>query len=159
MSLILATGSNIGDREHYLKKAELLLSENFKLIAKSLIYESAAVEYTNQDDFLNQVLEFELPLIPILEIFKTTQAIELEIGRQKTIAKGPRAIDIDILFWGTQSFYSDTLNVPHPSWADRSFVVLPLQELPFFQTLKKCFTIPSTFKNTAYRYRGNNNEL
>ena len=31
------------------------------------------------------------------------------------------------------------------NWIERSFVVRPLQQLPFFKTLEKCFKIPTTF--------------
>ena len=57
MSLILSTGSNLGNREEHLVKAKELLSKNFSFIAASNIYQSPAVDYLNQPDFLNQVLE------------------------------------------------------------------------------------------------------
>lgn len=150
MSLIIVTGSNLGDKVAYLQEAKEELSQLFQFKAESRIYTSKAIEYLEQDDFYNQALEFSLPqdLNPDQTMLKLL-SIEKEIGRDRTIPKGPRTIDIDIIFWGTQSFSTDYVNIPHPSCFERSFVMLPVQELPFFQTLQKKFKIPNTYPNQA----------
>ena len=61
MSLVIATGSNLGDRVLNLKNAKEILQRDFQFIAESRIYESKAQDYLNQPDFLNQVLEFKIP--------------------------------------------------------------------------------------------------
>lgn len=149
MSLIIATGSNIGDKRKNLNLAKVELSRIFKFIACSRIYSSAAIEYTEQDDFFNQVLEFQIPNISPTCTMDTILEIENKLGRKRVIAKGPRVIDIDIIFWGTQNITQKNLKIPHPSWHKRSFVVYPLQEIPFFQTLSKNFIIPKHFDNDA----------
>lgn len=149
MSLIIATGSNLGDSLHNLHQAKNFLAETFSLIAESRIYRSAAVDYENQPDFLNQVLEFKLPALTPAEVMAILLKIEKQMGRTRDIWRGPRTIDLDILFWGQETISTDTLTIPHPRWNERSFVVLPLQELPFFQTIEKCFTIPKSFKVNA----------
>ena len=145
MSLIIATGSNIGNSLQTLKAAQNELAKHFQLIAASRIYYSKAVEYENQPDFYNQVLEFSLPPISPDEVMILLLAIEIKFGRHRDIPKGPRTLDVDIIFWGTTAWNSDMVTVPHPRWSERSFVVKPLQELPFFQTIQKCFTIPHDF--------------
>lgn len=145
MSLIVATGSNIGDSAAILKEAENRLAETFGLIAASRIYVSKAVEYENQPDFFNQVLELRLPKLSPSETMKLLLEIEKEFGRNRDIPKGPRTLDLDIIFWEMQNINEPALIVPHPRWMERSFVVKPLQELPFFKTIEKCFTIPKTF--------------
>ena len=145
MSLIIATGSNIGDSVSTLKAAQAELSRHFNLIAASRIYTSEAVEYENQPDFYNQVLEFSLPEVSADEVMDKLLEIEKIFGRHRDIPRGPRILDLDIIFWGTNSFHSQKVIIPHPRWAERSFVVKPLQELPFFQTIQKCFTIPQSF--------------
>ena len=60
-SIFIATGSNLGNRHQNLLSAKIELQRHFKLIAESRIYESPAVDYLNQPDFYNQVLEFSLP--------------------------------------------------------------------------------------------------
>jgi len=149
MSLIIATGSNIGNSLQSLSLAKESLAKHFNLIAESRIYTSPAVDYLEQPDFLNQVLEFEIPCSDSLSIFKICQSIESEMGRVKKIEKGPRNIDIDILFIGTQQFRDRSLEIPHPRLFQRSFVVLPLKELPFFQKLQLLFEFPDHFSNSA----------
>ncbi len=140
MSLIIATGSNIGDSLQNLNRAKHELSKHFKLIATSRVYSSPAIDYLDQPDFFNQVLEFEMPLsIETFSILKICQQIELDLGRKRKIAKGPRTIDIDILFLHTLKISTPSLEVPHPRLFERSFVVLPLKELPYFKTLEQLF--------------------
>ncbi len=149
MSLIVALGTNIGDKKKNLAKALEMLNTKFQLVAMSKVYTSKAIEYTEQADFLNQVLEFKIPKEAPDEIMQILLKIEQEMGRSRQRPKGPRIIDLDILFWGTESYQNSIVTIPHPRWNERSFVVYPLSELPFFETLEKCFTIPKEFKNTA----------
>lgn len=149
MSLIIATGSNIGDSLKTLKEAKNHLGSLYDLIAESRIYTSRAVEYENQPDFFNQVLEFKLPASDPETVMSQLLQIEKNFGRNRDVPKGPRTLDLDIIFWDLQKFNSQHLTIPHPRWLERSFVVKPLQELPFFQTIEKCFTIPGIFNVDA----------
>jgi 2-amino-4-hydroxy-6-hydroxymethyldihydropteridine diphosphokinase len=154
MSLIIATGSNLKNKLENLNIAKDILQEKFEFIAQSEIFESEAVDFAAQPDFYNQVLEFKIPNIDKDQVMKTLLDIELSMGRVRNIDKGPRTIDLDILFWGTAEYKSELLTLPHPRWQDRSFVVRPLQQLPFFQTLEKCFKIPHTFDVEAKPIKG-----
>ncbi len=145
MSLIIATGSNLGNSLEYLELAKKKLSEHFTLVAESRVYKSAAVDYENQPDFFNQVLEFVLPASEPDEVMKLILKIEKSMGRTRDILRGPRTIDIDIVFWELKTINSEHLTVPHPRWLERSFVVRPIQELPFFQSIEKCYKIPTSF--------------
>lgn len=150
MSLVIATGSNIGDSIKNLAIAQKELGKYFKLIATSRIYKSKAVDYPNQPDFFNQVLEFEIPEQSPEDVMRLLLEIEKKLGRTRDTLRGPRIIDLDILFWDLLELNGPTLSIPHPRWKERSFVVLPLKELPFFQSIKKCFTIPSSFNVDAF---------
>ena len=145
MSLIIATGSNIGQSIQTLKEAEQRLSREFEFVAASRIYSSKAVEYENQPDFFNQVLEFRIPALTAVQVMNKLLEIEKEFGRNRDIPKGPRTLDLDIIFWSMEQISQPELTVPHSRWMERSFVVRPLQELPFFQSIEKCFTIPKYF--------------
>ena len=149
MSLILATGSNMGERLKNLELAKNSLCEIFNFIDESSIYQSDAIEYTNQPEFYNQVLEFELPDHEPEEVLKMIAAIETKLGRVRHIPKGPRVIDIDIIFWDLDKINQPNLVIPHPAWSERSFVVEPLQQLPFFSKIQNHFIIPKEFKNSA----------
>ena len=150
MALIIATGSNLGDRIQNLNNVKNRLSEDFKLIAQSKIYTSGAVDYLEQPDFANQVLQFALPWQSPVKVMEQLLQIEKEFGRTRDVSRGPRIIDIDIIFWGIEFIHSPSLDVPHPRWDQRSFVVRPLMELPFFHLIEKCFTIPSSFEVEAF---------
>jgi 2-amino-4-hydroxy-6-hydroxymethyldihydropteridine diphosphokinase len=150
MSLIIATGSNLGESIHLLTQAKIILKQKFGMIAESKIYTSRAIEYENQPDFFNQVLELPLPPISPGELINELLSIEKSFGRSRNIPKGPRPLDLDIIFWNLEIIHEENLVIPHPRWMERSFVVKPLSELPFFQTIEKCFTIPKSFEIDAY---------
>ena len=81
MSLFIATGSNIGDRKAHLDEAKILLNKKLLFVAESKIYESPAVDYLNQPDFYNQVLEYQLPEASPESIMKFLLETELLMGR------------------------------------------------------------------------------
>ncbi len=149
MSLFIAIGSNIGDRKSHLNLAKCFLAKQFILIAESRIYESPAVDYLNQPDFYNQVLEYEIPGMTPLTTMDFLLKTEQLMGRDRLIPKGPRTIDLDMIFWGNLEIQSDILTLPHPRLFERSFVVLPLSELPGFKTLQKKHIFNFNFDNHA----------
>lgn len=150
MSLIVATGSNIGDSLSILQQAKNVLAQKYGLIAESQIYVSQAIEYENQPDFFNQVLELGVPALSPRQVMQELLQIEKTFGRNRDIPKGPRTLDLDIIFWNLDKIDCEELTIPHPRWSERSFVVRPLQELPFFQSVEKCFTIPRSFSVDAF---------
>lgn len=149
MSLFIATGSNLGDRLYNLKQAKDILSAKLSFIAESRVYESKAIDYENQPDFFNQVLEFHTPNISPVDCMSFLLETEKLLGRTRDIPKGPRIIDIDVLFWDHNVIKTKELEVPHPRLFTRSFVVLPLSELPGFQGLKEKFSFTFSFPNSA----------
>ena len=153
MNLIISTGSNIGERESYLIEAKNKLASLYKLVEESNIYESPAVDYLNQPDFLNQVLSFELPKQNPSSVMLQLLEIEKEMGRKRDIDKGPRTIDLDILFWGLEALNSPQLTTPHPRLFERSFIVLPLKELAVFPVLAEKFKFPKKFDNSCWVFK------
>lgn len=146
MSLIIGLGSNLGDLQFNLLRARTILKTHFQIIAESRIYLSKAQDYEVQPDFLNQVLEFKIPdnYTPD-DVMKKLLFIEENMGRKRDIKYGPRNIDLDLLFWDFLERNSKELILPHPRWIERSFVVKPLSELPFYSRLEKKFQIPKKF--------------
>jgi 2-amino-4-hydroxy-6-hydroxymethyldihydropteridine diphosphokinase len=96
----------------------------------SSIYRSAPRYLVDQPDFYNLVLQGDTDLEP-LELLHRTQGIEKALGRDRSneIAKGPRPIDIDILFYGSITLDLPQLTIPHPGLRERAFVLVPLLEL------------------------------
>jgi 2-amino-4-hydroxy-6-hydroxymethyldihydropteridine diphosphokinase len=149
-SFFIATGTNLGERSLNLGLAKNILQTHFELIAESRVFESPAVDYLNQPDFYNQVLEFKKPnQITPIEVMLLLLEIEKQMGRNRLIPKGPRLIDLDLLFWGNQKINDKDLTLPHPRLFERSFVVLPLSELPGFNELKNEFEFKFIFNNHA----------
>ena len=153
MALIIATGSNQGERLQHLQWARGRLAQEWTLIAESRVYLSAAVDYVDQPEFANQVLQFALPWQTPEAVMRKLLEIEAQAGRMRSIKAGPRTLDLDIVFWGLETVRTPDLVVPHPRWRERSFVVRPLSELPFFHAVEKCFTIPTSFETEAFPSR------
>jgi 2-amino-4-hydroxy-6-hydroxymethyldihydropteridine diphosphokinase len=83
---------------------------------------------TNQPWFLNQVAEFETSLFP-LRLLHRIHRIEKDLGRVRIVVNGPRTVDIDIILYGTTIMQSADLEIPHPRYRERRFVLEPLAEL------------------------------
>ena len=66
---------------------------------------------------------------------------------------GREIIDLDILFWGSEKIEHENLQIPHPRLFERSFVVLPLSELPGFKILEEFFDFKFHFNNQAKTLR------
>jgi 2-amino-4-hydroxy-6-hydroxymethyldihydropteridine diphosphokinase len=122
-------GSNIGDREAHLRAAiEALDAGGVRVLRTSPVYETEPVDYRDQAWFLNLVAEGETLLFPI-QLLGRIGRIERKLGRVRKVPKGPRTIDIDILFYGTAVVKTDRLEIPHPRIAERRFVLAPLADL------------------------------
>ncbi|WP_186575883.1 2-amino-4-hydroxy-6-hydroxymethyldihydropteridine diphosphokinase [Aquibacillus kalidii] len=125
----IALGSNIKPRDHYLNQAiKNLETDDVKLVNKSSVYETDPVGYTEQDNFLNMVLEIETNLDPI-NLLLYCQSVELQLGRKRKLRWGPRTIDLDILLYNQENIKTEQLTVPHPRMNERAFVLIPLNEL------------------------------
>ena len=98
------------------------------ILRQSSIYETEPQDLPHQPWFLNMVVEVQTELFPRM-LLARAQAIELGMGRRRTVAKGPRPIDIDILLFGNFVIATRELEVPHPRMSERRFVLEPLAEL------------------------------
>lgn len=63
-----------------------------------------------------------------MDLLDRLQSVEKELGRRKTIDKGPRSIDLDILLYNDESISNDRLQVPHELMHERDFVLRPLSQ-------------------------------
>ena len=125
----LGLGSNLGDRAAYLQSAvDELKARDLRLRRVSSLYETEPVGLREQGWFLNQVAEFETELFP-LQLLQRIQRIERKLGRRRILVDGPRTIDIDILLYGNAIVKAAGLEIPHPRYRERRFVLEPLAEL------------------------------
>jgi len=126
--IFLALGANVGNKKEHIKKAIDLLSEKITSIQRAPLYETRAVGYTNQDNFVNTAIAGDTVLKPE-ELLLFVKSIEKKIGRIYRFHWGPREIDIDILFYGNSVLNKENLVIPHPRLHERDFVLKPLREL------------------------------
>jgi 2-amino-4-hydroxy-6-hydroxymethyldihydropteridine diphosphokinase len=127
-TIYLSLGSNVGDRERNLHSAIQRLAPDVRVLRVSPVYATEPLDYTAQRWFLNLVVEAETGLFP-LQLLSRIHKIERALGRVRTIPKGPRTIDIDILFHGNTVMRTPTLEIPHPRIPERRFVLVPLADL------------------------------
>jgi len=121
-------GSNLGDRLKNINDALHRLALISIIEKASLIYETEPWGLTNQPKFLNQVVRCSTSLEPLL-FLHALKKIEQELGRKATVRYGPRLIDLDILFYDNLILHTPDLSIPHPSIAERAFILVPLAEI------------------------------
>ncbi len=128
--IVLALGSNIGDRIGYLNSAIAFLEEKVKVSKVSSWLQNPAVGGPEgQGDFFNGVVTGSTSLSPY-ELLEFVKGIEVELGRDLAATRwSARVIDIDIIFYGGAIINSETLVVPHKLMHERSFVLEPLCEV------------------------------
>lgn len=124
----LALGSNLGNRALNLKEAIASLPPQMEVKAKSGVYETPPWGFEDQEKFLNQVVRVETYLKPE-PLLKHLKRLEVALGRKESFPKGPRLIDIDILFYDDLVLYSPALTIPHPFMHERGFVLVPLLDI------------------------------
>lgn len=128
-TVYFSLGSNIGNREQNLRAAiEHLNTSGIRVLRISPVYETEPIDLAGQRWFLNLVAEAETDLFPF-QLLARTQKIERALGRVRTVPKGPRTIDIDILLYGNAVLNSQGLEIPHPRMSERRFVLVPLAEI------------------------------
>jgi 2-amino-4-hydroxy-6-hydroxymethyldihydropteridine diphosphokinase len=129
--LFIGLGSNKGNRQEYIDRAigHLKNDEDIKLLKVSTVIETEPAGRTDQEKFLNLVVEIETFLDPYT-LFKRLQNIERFLGRKEDHEKwGPREIDLDILLFDDLIIKGKSLKIPHPEMHKRDFVLRPLVEI------------------------------
>lgn len=126
----LSLGSNMGNRFEMLRQAVSQLANHaaIRITRISSLYETDPVGYTDQEPFLNMVVELETGLesLPLLDV---CQEIEQNLQRKRLVRWGPRTIDLDILLYNQDNLETERLTVPHPRMHERAFVLIPLLEV------------------------------
>ncbi len=143
--VFISAGSNIGDREKYLKNAINIIQsiDKINLIKVSDFVETKALDVIDQPDFINLIIKISTKLSPT-KLLETLQEIEIRIGRKRRYDKGPREIDLDILIFEDYYISSEKLTLPHHSLFSRPFI----KEILFSMSESNIFNIYSgRFKN------------
>jgi 2-amino-4-hydroxy-6-hydroxymethyldihydropteridine diphosphokinase len=128
VKVALALGANLGDRLMALRRAVEALGGYMTVVAISPVYETPPAYVAEQPTFLNAAMIGETQLEP-LALLGALKKLEKDLGRQPTFRYGPRAIDIDIIFYGDEVIALSQLTLPHPRLAEREFVLRPLADI------------------------------
>ena len=128
--IAVAIGSNLGNRDDAIAFAT---SELASLLGNFSISETVETwpvgEGTeNQNLYLNAVAVGDTDLSP-REVLDTLMAIEHAFGRERPYPNAPRTLDLDLILFGRDIVVEKDLEVPHPRFRDRFFVLGPLAEV------------------------------
>ena len=130
MKYIIGIGTNIGNRKENIDSAveALKLVPKCEVLMVSKIYEPEPVGYAEQDSFYNACAEVESALTPN-ELLGVCLGIEAGFGRIREFKNGPRVLDLDLILAESSAVNTANLTLPHPRFAERRFVLIPLLEL------------------------------
>ena len=151
----IGLGANVGDAQATLTDAIAALAAlpGARLRGVSRLYRTTPVGVTDQPGFRNAVVAIEVaagddPASGATQLLVGLKALERSFGRRRRRRWGPRELDLDLLVFGRarlaierppegaplsaaldQGAAARLLEVPHPSIADRLFVLAPLADL------------------------------
>lgn len=128
----IALGSNQGDRLVRLQQAVEAIEGSglLRAILVSSVYETPPEKPDDGTAFLNAALSGDSGASP-RELLEGLLAIESRLGRVRApgVQGGPRTIDLDLVLHGACVIDEPGLHVPHPRFASRAFVLVPLAEI------------------------------
>ena len=126
----LGLGGNLGDPATTIGEAVAVLGArgHVRIDRVSSLYRTAPWGPVAQPDFANACALGATSLAP-RALLAEIKAVEAALGRVEGERWGPRAIDIDILFYEGESVEAPDLVIPHQSLFERAFVLVPLAEI------------------------------
>lgn len=87
----------------------------------------------DQPDYLNAVLLLTAAPAPSAaaarDLLQRLLGLEQRFGRRRGLRWAPRSLDLDLLWWGDLVCADAVLELPHPRWRQRPFVLAPLLAL------------------------------
>lgn len=129
LQVAIALGSNLGDRRAHLDWATERLGEFISSLRVSTITETAPVDVPDdQPPYLNAVVVGETALEPDA-LLEKLMALELERGRERRSFRAARTLDLDLILYGQRIIKTPEIEIPHPRYRDREFVLRPLAEI------------------------------
>lgn len=131
MKVYISIGSNLGEKIRNCKDSIYYISklqETYVTQVSSFYKTSPVGPITEQPWFINCAIEIETSLPPYALLLNLLK-IEKKLGRVRILDKGPRIIDLDILFYSDLIINEEKIIVPHPRLHLRKFVLIPLYEI------------------------------
>ncbi|HEX7192606.1 MAG TPA: 2-amino-4-hydroxy-6-hydroxymethyldihydropteridine diphosphokinase [Thermoanaerobaculia bacterium] len=126
-TVVISLGSNLGNREWYVRAAIEELRHVIHVVRISAIRETEPVN-APPPRYLNCVVAGYTKLSPEA-LLKELQRIETSLGRRRSYRNAPRTIDLDLILHSANRRRSRELTLPHPRYRERDFVLEPMREL------------------------------
>lgn len=126
--VLLALGANLGDALGQIRAAVDALAEKLSDVRTSAVYRTPPVGAVPQPDYFNAVVWGRTDRSP-RETLRLASELEEAARRTRPYPNAPRTLDVDLLFHGTSVIHEGDLEVPHPRWSQRAFVVVPLLDV------------------------------
>jgi 2-amino-4-hydroxy-6-hydroxymethyldihydropteridine diphosphokinase len=124
-SVVLALGSNLGDRMAHLQLGvELLDGNGIAATAVSGVFETTPVGGPEQDNYLNAVI-LATSALPARQVLARCADAESAAARVRMVRWGPRTLDVDIITCDDETSAAPDLTLPHPRAHERAFVLAP----------------------------------
>lgn len=125
--IVVAFGSNLGARRDHILRAAARVAGILQHFILSPIIETAPVGLGLEHDpaYLNAVGVGESSL-PAGDIFAALRTLEAAAGRTRPHPGAPRTLDLDLILAGDAVVHEADLEVPHPRFRERLFVLEPL---------------------------------
>jgi 2-amino-4-hydroxy-6-hydroxymethyldihydropteridine diphosphokinase len=126
----IALGSNVGNREQYLKDALASLAPDVSIIRLSRWFETEPVGMTGEQRAVINAAATGETLLSARELLARMLDIEQQLGRTRPHPGAARTVDLDLILFGDQVIDEPpTLVVPHPRFRERRFVLEPLADV------------------------------
>jgi 2-amino-4-hydroxy-6-hydroxymethyldihydropteridine diphosphokinase len=158
--IAIALGSNVGDREQYLKDAIDSLASVLSTIHLSKLFETEPVDMAGaQRCVVNAAATAETSL-PARELLERMLEIEQQLGRTRPHPGAARTVDLDLILYGDAIIDEPpSLIVPHPRFRERRFVLEPLADVaPYWTDPVTGLTIAQLLENLCDVERGYRSE-
>ena len=128
--VLISVGANKDNPEQQVHMSLDNLRRSYPDAQMSQLYLTEPVGTVIQGSFVNAAIVFKTTQTAS-EVLKSILAIETKAGRDRLneIPKGPRVLDLDIILFGTEIWSDESLEIPHPRYYDRRFVLIPAAEL------------------------------
>jgi 2-amino-4-hydroxy-6-hydroxymethyldihydropteridine diphosphokinase len=126
----IALGSNLGDRLGFLQHARDAIAAipNCRVVGATRVDETEPLGGLEQPPYLNQMLAVETTLEPDA-LLDQLHRIEADAGRDRPSKWSSRTLDLDIVRFDDRVVNTETLTIPHPGLADRTFWQREVAEL------------------------------
>ena len=128
--IAVAFGSNVGDRQVRILHAATDVARVLQDFKLSSLIETAPVGAGLENDpaFFNAA-GVGTSELSARELLAALRAIEQRFGRERPYPGAPRTLDLDLILVGEEILNEPDLQVPHPRFRERLFVLEPLAEI------------------------------